>query len=130
MTREEESLPKIENKKRHGIGRSDHQRRLLTNLGVHQQRPGDSDPLLLAPRKPHPPLPAHSFIPLGEVFDELVGVCADCRLLDLCPGDIAPAISDVVGDGVVEKDGLLADYRHLQDKRYMSEVLSKRLTII
>ena len=79
------------------------------DAGVGEQRPGQRDPLALPAGEGEAPLPHHGAVPVGQRFDESVGLRRPGRGPDLLVGGVGDAVGDVVADGGGEQEGVLED---------------------
>ena len=74
---------------------------------VHQQRPGNRDPLLLSAGKGDPSLADPCVVAFGEAHDEIVDVCCLGRLPHLLVRRVHGAVSDVVANRRREQKDVL-----------------------
>src|SRR5262249_44797569 len=79
------------------------------NARVAEDGPGQSEPLLLPAGQLGAGLADAALVAVREFHDEVVGISALGRLLDLFFSRPAIAVGDVVVDGVVEQDCFLSD---------------------
>lgn len=75
-------------------------------IGIHQERPGRGDPLLLAARESDSPVEDGRFIPLGEGQDKIIGLHQFCGPAEFLVGRIGFGKPQVFRDGIVEEEGV------------------------
>src|SRR3954470_10040922 len=87
-----------------------------------EDRAGDGDALLLAPRELKATLADLGVVALGRKPYEIVDLGEPRRLLDLRVARLPAAVTDVVADGIVEQDGVLRDHADRRAKRFLRDV--------
>ena len=77
---------------------------------IGENRPGDGDPLPLAPAQGETTFAEQRVVPLRQIAHEIMGAGQLGRSLDLIGGCIRIGKGDVRGDGVVKQQGVLEDH--------------------
>jgi hypothetical protein len=88
---------------------------------VLEKGAGDGQPLLLAAGDEAALVTDDGLVALGLGEDEIVRECLAGGVVDLLVGGIEAAVADVLEDGLVEEEGVLADDADVLAQRFLGD---------
>ena len=81
--------------------------------GIFDQGPGNGHPLPLPPRQHRSIFTNQGVVAIGQLHDEIMGICCTGCSLNPFRAGFGMAIGDIVSDGVIKEKGILINNRDL-----------------